>query len=72
MSATILKPLPLKKARARHIDALLREVKLCSRRAEHPEERAALAELERELLSIEERWKTAGLVLASQPEETAA
>jgi len=71
MSANILKPLPLKKARARHIDGLLREVKLCSRRAEIPEERAALAELERELLSIEERWRSAGLVI-SQPEQTAA
>ena len=71
MSVSILKPLPLKKARARHIGGLLREIKLCSRRAEQPEERAALAELERELLTIEERWRSAGLVV-NLPEDAAA
>jgi hypothetical protein len=68
VSATILKPQPLKKARARHIEGLLREIKHCSRRADDPEDRAALAELEREFLTIQERWITAGLMEALEPE----
>ena len=71
MSTNILKTLQVKRARAGHIEWLLREIKSCSRRAASPEERSAAADLERELLNIEERWKTAGLIDA-QPQETAA
>jgi len=67
MNATILETHLLKVARARHLDGILREIKLFSRRADQPEERAALAELERELLTIETRWRKAGLIEA-EPE----
>lgn len=52
----------MKAARALAFDLIFREIKIFSRRAHLPEERIALAELEREILTIEERWKTAGLI----------
>lgn len=68
MSATILKAQDWKKARARFLGMLLTHTKVISRRADHPEDRAALAELERELLNLQERWSTAGLVEALKSE----
>jgi hypothetical protein len=59
---SVLDESELKAARARHLDGVLREIKLFSRRADQPEDRAALAELERELLTIETRWRKAGLI----------
>jgi hypothetical protein len=63
MVSNILNPEAVKVARGRYLDIVLREIKLCSRRADEPEDRAALAELERELLTIEKRWCMAGLVV---------
>ena len=63
---------PLKVARALAFDLIFREIKIFSRRANLPEERIALAELEREILTIEERWKTAGLIDEPALEEPAA
>lgn len=61
------------KARETQIENQLREVKLFARRAAEPEDRAALAELERELMQMRERWRSAGLLpFVRQPElETA-
>jgi hypothetical protein len=59
---TIAEVEPLKAARALAFDLIFREIKIFSRRAHLPEERIALAELEREILTINERWKTAGLI----------
>jgi hypothetical protein len=53
---------PLKAARALAFDLIFKEIKIFSRRADLPEERIALAELEREILTVEERWKKAGLI----------
>jgi hypothetical protein len=50
----------------------LREIKHCSRRADHPEDRMALAELERELLTIQVRWIRAGLVESLEPDPEVA
>ena len=68
METIIAELSPLKAARALAFDLIFREIKIFSRRADVPEERIALAELEREILTIEERWKAAGLV-DEQPEE---
>jgi hypothetical protein len=63
MNTTVVEAESLKKAaRALAFDLIFREIKIFSRRANIPEERIALAELEREILTIEERWKTAGLI----------
>jgi len=59
---TIAEVEPLKAARARSFELIFREIKIFSRRADLPEQRIALAELEREILTIEERWKTAGMI----------
>ena len=59
---TIAEIEPLKAARALAFDLIFKEIKIFSRRANLPEERIALAELEREILTIEERWTTAGLI----------
>jgi hypothetical protein len=59
---TIAEVEPLKRARALAFDLIFHEIKVFSRRANLPEERIALAELEREILTIEERWTAAGLV----------
>jgi len=59
---TIAEGESLRVARALAFDLIFREIKIFSRRANLPEERIALAELEREILTIEERWKTAGLI----------
>jgi hypothetical protein len=59
---TIAEVEPLKAARALAFDLIFREIKIFSRRAHLPEERIALAELEREILTINERWRTAGLI----------
>jgi hypothetical protein len=59
---TIAEVEPLKAARALAFDLIFREIKIFSRRASLPEERIALAELEREILTIEERWRTAGMI----------
>jgi hypothetical protein len=63
---------PLKAARALAFDLIFREIKMFSRRADVPEERIALAELEREILTIEQRWKAAGLVNEPPDEEEPA
>jgi hypothetical protein len=52
----------LKAERALLLDLFVRQLKIFSKRALLPEERIALAELERELLTIRERWQTAGLL----------
>lgn len=52
----------LKTERALLLDLFVRQVKILSKRASLPEERIALAELERELLTIRERWQTAGFL----------
>jgi hypothetical protein len=57
-----LEPDLLANARATQLGEMLREVKLFSRRADAPEDRAALAEIERELLEIEKRWVAAGML----------
>ncbi len=62
MNGTVLEAAALANARATQLGEMLREVKLFSRRAEQPEDRAALAEIERELLEIEKRWRDAGLL----------
>lgn len=59
---TILDGDLLRTARARHLDDVVQQIKLFSRRADYPEDRVALAELERELLTIETRWRKAGLI----------
>lgn len=59
---TILEPDLLANARAKQLGEMLREVRLFSRRADIPEDRMALAEIERELLEIEKRWRAAGLL----------
>jgi hypothetical protein len=60
--STVLEPDLLANARATQLGEMLREVKLFSRRADAPEDRAALAELERELLEIGKRWSSAGML----------
>jgi hypothetical protein len=62
MSSNIFDEGELMAARARHLEAVIREIKVFSRRAPLPEDRMALAELERELRTIESRWRKAGLV----------
>ena len=59
---TILEPDLLSSARHRQLREMMREVKLFSRRADAPEDRVALAEIERELLEIEKRWLAHGLL----------
>jgi hypothetical protein len=59
---TIAEVEQLKVARALAFELIFREIKMFSRRANLPEERIALAELEREILTVEERWKKAGLI----------
>jgi hypothetical protein len=59
---TIAEVEQLKVSRALAFELIFREIKMFSRRANLPEERIALAELEREILKIEERWKAAGLI----------
>jgi hypothetical protein len=59
---TIAEIEPLKAARALAFDLIFKEIKIFSRRADLPEERIALAELEREILTIEQRWRTAGMI----------
>lgn len=59
---------PLKAARAMAFDLIFKEIRIFSRRADLPEERIALAELEREMLTIEERWTTAGMIEKPQLE----
>jgi hypothetical protein len=59
---TIAEIEPLKAARALAFDLIFKEIKIFSRRADIPEERIALAELEREILTIEQRWRTAGMI----------
>jgi hypothetical protein len=59
---TIAQIEPLKAARAMAFDLIFRELRIFSRRADLPEERIALAELEREILTIEQRWRTAGMI----------
>jgi len=51
----------LKIERALLLDLFVRQLKILSKRANLPEERIALAELERALLTIREHWQTAGL-----------
>lgn len=65
---TIAEVEPLKAARAMAFDLIFKEIKIFSRRADLPEERIALAELEREILTIEERWTTAGMIDKPEPE----
>ena len=48
---TIAEIEPLKAARARAFELIFREIKMFSRRADLPEKRIALAELEREILT---------------------
>jgi hypothetical protein len=69
---TIVEVEPLKAARALAFDLIFREIKIFSRRAHLPEERIALAELEREILTILDRWKTAGLIDEPALEDPAA
>jgi hypothetical protein len=59
---TVVEAEPLKAARALAFDLIVREIKIFSRRANLPVQRMALAELEGEILKIEERWKAAGLI----------
>jgi hypothetical protein len=63
---TIAEVEPLKAARSMAFELIFKELKIFSRRADIPEERIALAELEREILTIEKRWQTAGMI--DQPE----
>jgi hypothetical protein len=65
---TIAEIEPLKAARALAFDLIFKELRIFSRRADLPEERIALAELEREILTIEERWRTAGMIDEPKPE----
>lgn len=44
------------------LNDLLRETRVFSKRAVVPEDRVALAELERELLNVRERWVAVGLI----------
>ena len=64
---TIAEIEPLKAARALAFELIFREIKIFSRRADLPEKRIALAELEREILTIEKRWTAAGMI-DEQPE----
>ena len=59
----------LARARARQLSELLKETRLFSRRAIEPEDRAALAEIERELINVQERWHQAGLTTIEVEEE---
>jgi hypothetical protein len=65
---TIAEIEPLKTARAMAFDLIFKEIKIFSRRADLPEERIALAELEREILTIEKRWQNAGMIDEPEPE----
>lgn len=49
-------------ARACRIEDLTNDLRVYGRRAKTPEDRVALAELERELLGIRQRWLDAGLI----------
>jgi hypothetical protein len=69
---TIAEIEPLKAARALAFDLIFKEIKIFSRRADLPEERIALAELEREILTIEARWRTAGMIDEPELEEEPA
>lgn len=59
MSA-VLEAVQLTERRRVQLDEILRETRLFSRRAEIPEDRIALAEIERELMDLMERWYAEG------------
>jgi hypothetical protein len=63
---------PLKTARAMALDLIFKEIKVFARRADLPEERIGLAELEREILTIKARWQTAGMIDEPELEEEPA
>lgn len=52
----------LSKSRETQLEEIIRDVKVYSRRAKTPEDRAALAEIEWELLEVEKRWRKTGLI----------
>lgn len=52
----------LRQCRRRQLAELTRETRLFAKRAQLPEDRVALAELERELLNVEQRWLAAGMI----------
>lgn len=58
----------MKEARKYHMGETIKEVKVFARKAPTPEDRAVLAELEGELLKVEERWTAAGMLPGSQME----
>jgi hypothetical protein len=72
METTIAEIEQLKVSRALAFELIFRELKIFSRRANLPEDRIALAELEREILTVEQRWRTAGLVDELPEEEEPA
>lgn len=58
----------MREARDRNLTDTIKEVKVFSRRAHGPEDRAALAELEKELLLVREKWSAAGMLPGAQME----
>ena len=59
----------LMSARERTLCEMLKELRLFSRRAKEPEDRVALAEIERELLEVRRRWEKNGLIAEHELEE---
>lgn len=52
----------VKERRKAQLDAMLKEARVFARKATVPEDRIALAEIERELLDMQTRWRDAGLL----------
>jgi hypothetical protein len=59
---TALESEPLSAARKKQLASIVKDLQLYSRRAQSPEDRVALAELEHELLEVERRWRETGLL----------
>lgn len=70
MNATILDVPRMQLARRERLTEMIKEARVFSRRAEIPEDRAALAEIERSLLNLEADWERKGL-LAPQDVDSA-
>jgi hypothetical protein len=69
---TVIEEERLKASRAVAFDLIFREIKIFFRRANAPADRQAFAELQHEILKIQERWQTAGLIDEPDLEEPAA
>jgi len=69
---TALESEPLSAARQKQINSIVKDLQLYSRRAQSPEDRVALAEIEHELIEVQKRWRETGLLPNGELQPTEA